>query len=699
VKRPEIMALLVLAASIGGAWAWPLLAPGYIGFDGDSLFLFYPALQHVREEVFAGRVPLWNPYKFLGSPMLANLMVPVFYPPQLLALLPPQPVGQHAGLVAHAVLGALGAYVAARRTFGASICGGLMAGLTFGLCAPMQVHVTHPNQFFSMAWLPWVLVAAMRWSRGERPQETVLPLGFVLGMQCLAGQPQIVGYSGVIVLLATIDALVREPRSFVRRLGPLAVASALALGLAAVHLVPAFELSKYSLREGSGVEFAQSFSLPLANLKTLILPNALGAPGTGGYRGEWNFTETAIYFGQAAVLLALVGLAYARRQREIWVVLAGMLAIGLVWALGGSTPLYAMALKVAPPLGQFRAPARAFVLVVLAASTLAALGLDGMRAAISGGEAAKRGALGVAAIGLALAVQAATLADYRFRVLNPPATKLDSAMVAGWERYLRAPVEGQGRVFRLMDEIDYGDESLEATRAKWSRIQPDVNALHGIAGLGGYEEGMLPKREHVMFMRDHLRRIYSPQPDTRLLGLMGVQYVLADKPVRGERLRRVNVEDKVALFENLDYRGMVFTREQWPTVDWEGWDGEYVRYRGARSGGSGDAGNERLSWREISPGRVRVELPGGGAGGERRLLLSQTWMPGWRAITNQGRRIDGRRLAPFLIEFEVPGNVRIVELIYRPRSFEIGLSVSLLSTLVMAGAGMASARRRSRVPE
>lgn len=679
MKRPADigigMGLLVLL--VCAAWAYPYLVPGYVGFDGDGLFLFYPALKFAREEILAGRLPLWNPYKFLGSPLLADLMVPAFYPPQLLMLLLPQPLGQHLGIVAHASWAGVGAYVAARRAFGASAWGGILAGLTFALCAPMQAHASHPNQFFAMAWLPWTLTAALNWARAERVGEAGLLLGIVLGMQCLAGQPQIVGYSGVIVLAALANALVREPRRGLIRLAALGLASAVALGISAVQVIPAFELSRYSLREGGTLEFAQSFSLPAANLKTLLLPGALGGPGLGGYRGEWNFTETAIFCGQGALLLAVIGLAAARR-RDVWLLVGSMSLIGLIWALGASTPVYALVLKVLPPLGQFRAPARAFVLVALSLAMLAALGLDEARRWLDGGGVPPMAARSVAA--LLIAAQFGALLYFRFGVLAPPLTRLDEAMVPGWERLLSGVAGGDGRVFRLMTEIDYGDARLEATRAKVRVLQPDVNVLHGVPEIYGYEEGMLPKADYVVFLRQNLRRLYSPEPDTALLGLMGVKYVLADKPVRGAALRLVHFEEGVALLENKDFRGMAFTRDQWPGLDWtalEGSEGESVRFKRddvAKSDAWREAPPLRsLKSTRLSPTRIRIEWPDRGDG---RLILSETWMPGWEARTEDGLRVPGRRLAPFLVEFDFPEGVRVAELRYRPGSFRWGLAVS-----------------------
>lgn len=700
MKREPAIVLGMLFVLVLGGWAYPFLIPGYIGYDGDSLFLFYPAMDLAREELLAGRVPLWNPFKFLGSPMLADLMVPVFYPPQFLGLLPPQPFGLHLTLVFHGLLAAGGAWMAARRGFGTSTSGALIAGITYAFCAPMQLHASHPNQMYAMAWLPWVLLLAMETVRRERYGVPAILLGVALGLQGLAGQPQIVIYSGVIVALVILNGLATAPRNFIGRVPALAFAALITLGLSAIHLVPAFELSRYSLREGGSLEFAQSFSLPLANLKTLMIPGAMGGPGLGGYQGNWNFTETAVFAGQVLWPLAFVGLVREWRRSRTWIVLCPMLIVGSFWALGDSTPVYAIMLKLLPLLAQFRAPSRAFILVVLAACMLAAIGLDGVRAWVAErGEPVRGQRIAMAGAAVLIALQTASLMDFRFRVFQPRVTRMEDAVVPGWEQRLAGLTGGEGRVFRLMDEYDYGDESLDATRAKFERMQPDLNQLHRISVLGGYEEGMLPKRDYVFFMRENLRRIYSPRPDTRLLALMGIRYVLADKPVGGPGLRIVDAREGVALVENLDYRGVVFSRGDWPDLDWDVLGRNEVRFdpgTGAEIvGNDGEPDGGMVRAKRVAPGRITVEFEGVT---DHRLIFSETWMPGWTLVLDDGQSLPGTRRAPFLIEFDLPEERGSGEIVYRPRSFRIGATVSLLTLLSIAVALAALARRREAAP-
>jgi hypothetical protein len=63
---------------------------------GDLIFAFkdlsryfYPLRFLMVEEVWAGHLPLWNPYIFCGYPLLATLQIGFFYPLSLIYYLLP----------------------------------------------------------------------------------------------------------------------------------------------------------------------------------------------------------------------------------------------------------------------------------------------------------------------------------------------------------------------------------------------------------------------------------------------------------------------------------------------------------------------------------------------------------------------------------------------------------------------------------
>ena len=54
---------------------WRLALTELIVGRGDLFFYFYPYRDFASAAARAGRVPLWNPYLFMGAPFLANSQV------------------------------------------------------------------------------------------------------------------------------------------------------------------------------------------------------------------------------------------------------------------------------------------------------------------------------------------------------------------------------------------------------------------------------------------------------------------------------------------------------------------------------------------------------------------------------------------------------------------------------------------------
>lgn len=785
-RGARLLTPLLVALAAAAWYAWPLLHPDYQGQDGDSLFLFLPGMRLAHAELLAGRMPLWNPYKFLGAPFLADLMIPIFYPPMAVAALLGGSWGLQLVVVAHYGLAAGGGYALARRGAGAGKAGAALAGLTFAMSGTMSVLVGRPIQLFATAWLPWVWLAGLELAKGagERRGEGwgrvkgALALGVALGMEMLASQPQIVFYSLIAVGLSVLfyarrgkergDAESEEgevrplpgrdeggtgdpgfarvgidaqplqpgllksptPAGWNWRVGPaLAAAGLLAGALAAVLWLPAWDLSHYSVTRRGDYTFATSYSLPWRNLWTLLLPGWLGTPATGGYHGDWNFAETTIFMGQAALGLALAGLWAGRRRKVTWL-LAATIAVSLVLALGGNTPVYRLLTRLLPPLLGFRAPARAFCLVTLAASVLAGRGLDAVllraRARIQSaikdaGETPAlraRRYLPVLACGGVIALQLAGLAWFRWGLLG---LNFQSARVLerpGLERVLAAAgaqPERSGRIFRLINESDYNDLAPAAVRGRVNLLAPDLNLLHGYRCVEGYDEGMLPTGFYLQLLGNFWRNLYTPRPDSLLLGLMGVEWLVSDKPILGDAgWVKAGVFGAVTLWHNRNYRGEIFTRGDWREVNWErvrvpdhidkrNEQPVYVWQKPSdpRGEAGAGAGQERaapktgpIHYARSAPGRVDVTLPPGFAG---ELLLSESWLPGWRAEMDGGGAIAGRPLNPALIAFEIPQGTRRVTLRYAPRIFQIGLAISQLGLAAALGVWLwLRLRRRGR---
>lgn len=345
---------------------WHIGPAGRVIAGGDLFTYFYPYWAEASQALRAGRLPLWNPYLFMGVPLLANSQAGVLYPLNwpFWLLLPPH-AALHWSALLHLWLAGSGTYLYARASLHLGRWGAWTAGAAFALGGYLGAQVEHINQLQALAWLPWAFLLYDQVL--ERRRERHIGLAVVMGLMLLAGHTQ----SAFISLVGLgVAALVPRPEvPLGRRLGVLTGTAMLGALLAAAQLVPTAELARHSVRSG-GLPFNErvSFSLSPLYLARALLP-VYGRPVAPEH------LEYVAFIGVTGLLLALCAFRFPFRSSRFappfWLSLTG-----LFLALGLYNPLYLLLARFVPGFAHFRAPARWLALWAFGAAALAGVGLD-----------------------------------------------------------------------------------------------------------------------------------------------------------------------------------------------------------------------------------------------------------------------------------------------------------------------------------
>lgn len=387
-----------------------LLAPVYLRgqalFWGTPLLQFIPWWDYAWEMISAGHLPLWNPYSGMGAPLLANYQSALFYPPTwpyyLLGIFggaEGMAWWQALSVAAHLSWSGLGMALLARR-LGLGGLAQAVAGLSYGLSGYLVSRAGFLSINAAAAWLPWVLLSLTMVLEAEEKKEKRRSFVFLvvcLALQLLSGHAQTTWYTWLLVGLWTAfrwAALWRAGQG--RRVSAnailLALAIWLALGLAAVQLLPTAEYLAQSQRS-TAVEFvyALNYSFWPWHLLTFLAPGLFGSPVTGDYWGFANYWEDAVYVGVLPFLLAIGALWASLRRKPAPERVPPALQSGLTWflwmivgvstllALGNFTPIYPWLYRHIPTFSIFQAPARWMLWAVFALSLLAAIGAERWR--------------------------------------------------------------------------------------------------------------------------------------------------------------------------------------------------------------------------------------------------------------------------------------------------------------------------------
>jgi hypothetical protein len=377
--RGDLLALVILVALWGGFF-WRFLTPveadqvSLVEGDFSGQFVAFGAYQ--AERLWAGEIPLWNPYNNGGLPFLADNQSAVFYPPRLLTVALAGFSGTwtyhtlELEMMAHVLLASLLMYVLVRRLTGdqgaGSIPGALVAALTWAYGGfmtgypPLQLALLE-----AVVWAPLILLGLHEATAHDRVDWRWLLLsGLALGLSVMAGHPQTNWFLGL--LLAVFFAY----RVYVRRdpwwvlVGGVALVGAIGAILAAVQLLPAFEYLQHTTRIDFGFE-AKRNGFPIQDVIQIVFPRVLSL---------WS----PLYVGIIGLVLAGLALAVRVRDGFFW---GGTALVGLLFSFGGNAALYGLLYNVLPGLSLFRGQERGAIVFALALSILAGLGMARLIAA------------------------------------------------------------------------------------------------------------------------------------------------------------------------------------------------------------------------------------------------------------------------------------------------------------------------------
>jgi hypothetical protein len=346
--------------------------------------------------------PLWNPYVFLGMPSFASgTYNPLIYPPDWpLALLQKVlPLPELTWMLIYYVLAGWSLYLLARE-WGARAEGALLGAAAF-VFAPNLIAVGshgHGSQLVDSAYIPLMLWLATRWMR----RGNFLELGFLAlagGFQMLRGHVQICFYTWIAIGLYTLIewiAGLRDPVARGRltaRAVAVALAAALAFGLAGFYNLPLRDYASHSIRGGTtsdggvGMEYATQWSLAPYELPEVVVPGWAGF-GDATYWGTMPFTDYPnAYVGMVTVLLAVPAFLLGGVPRIFAIALA---LASLMVSFGKNFPLYGFLYDHLPLFDKFRVPVMIIVLFQVAAALGAAWGWSLVLERGTRGEADRR---------------------------------------------------------------------------------------------------------------------------------------------------------------------------------------------------------------------------------------------------------------------------------------------------------------------
>jgi hypothetical protein len=397
VRARGVGELVAACGLISGLWL--IAVSRWIATDTvvpwDSKNQFYAFFRFLASAVHSGASPFWNPYHYGGHPSVADPQSLIFSPLFMLwALFDPAPSLRAFDLIvfAHLLIGGLcvGA-IGWRSRWPLAAC--VLAAALFMFGGAAAGRLQHTGLILSYGLFPPALLLLQL---ALERRSILIGVGFAVVAAVLALGRNQVALLLCFVLLAVAAgevASAQRPLRYLReRAGVLVCIAVVGFALVAVPLLLTLQFAALSNRPGFALDTALKGSLYPAHLAQLMVPNIFGVQDAFWGPGPEMVPEAAytddsfnyLFVGSVPVVLLLwFGLVGGWAFRRGRLLLSGIVAVALIYALGRYTPLFAWVFDWMPGVNKFRRPVDAdFVLVAALALLVGQLLADYVRAGL-----------------------------------------------------------------------------------------------------------------------------------------------------------------------------------------------------------------------------------------------------------------------------------------------------------------------------
>jgi hypothetical protein len=715
-----LIALAILAPMVPRSGE-ALIHPANAQFT-DLTITHWPAFAYTRDQLQATRqIPLWRSSILSGTPFAADPLAGLFYPPHWIAFISAVPLSLAFNLLMlfHLTLAAGTMYVLMRR-WNVGRAAALIAAFAFAASPKIIAHmgVGHVTLVEAWAWVPLVLAGAIPSPRTGKPN--VLLSAMALAM-CVLADARMAVYAVVLLVLYVLIAQVSKThRALTNVIGLLLIVAIVALALSAASWLPALTLTDGSARSNLSEQEAGTLSLDAAYVLGALIADRSGA------------AERTTYFGLGVLILALVGLKlqwHTRRRLMIWFIV--VLVVGVIAALGTSTPLYSLLYRL-PGSTLFRVPARAWFMVAFAMAALAGFGAQGLiewngrpkprsvlLATAIGFFAILFGVLGglltksislwtlaifvplavllivlrlqkrltsdrfAAAIGALLIIDLLTIAWALYRPIGLAEAFADGHQPAAW----LADQPGQFRVYSpsysVPQHVAQQFQLQLADGIDPLQLRRYVMFMQRATGIGEWGYSVtLPPFPGVKADEDIRSVLTDVQPNAALLGLLNVKYLDAAFPIDRTDLIERALFGSTFIYENQRVLPRAFLVSRIDVVGSPEAAGAWLEAHDVSTAAVVEGLPQPIEW-PVKPGEVEItswspdhsELRATGPGW---LVLSEIIAPDWTAA------IDGVPTQIFPTDLAlrgvyVPWGEHTIAFDYQPRRVYAGVLISLLS--------------------
>lgn len=269
----------------------------------DVFSQLYPWRILAVEAIRSGEWPLWNPYSFSGTPLLANWQSAPFYPLNILMLLLGDVWGWTGLIICQPLLSMIFMYFYL-RIIRVNVLSALSGSVIFAFSGFMVTYMLYATAGQIFLWLPAQLFLLEKYFHVKKNRYLIFA-SLLFFMVATGGFFQPALYVGLIVFLYYLFRSINIHLKW-RLIVFKGVVLLLGMTTAALQLIPTAEFLNLSIRNNDHNIIEYNYGLiPIKNLITFLIPDYFGNPATNNFYGFMGYQETSGYFGVIAMIIVL----------------------------------------------------------------------------------------------------------------------------------------------------------------------------------------------------------------------------------------------------------------------------------------------------------------------------------------------------------------------------------------------------------
>lgn len=348
-------------------WGYSVGVPVKNPLISDVVSQIFPLRIYAMSLIKSGVLPLWNPLMFAGYPLLANIQTGIFNPTNVLYFIFSSSTAWGLQTFLQPFFASLFTYLLL-RSLRLGKTASIFGGLVFAFSGFNIIWAEWNTHSYAVAFLPLLLYLSQRYFLKKNEWFLGPMISLSLCLQIFSGYPQVTIYS-ILVLIFFISfnhGITKNTLHFSFWL----LAGVL---MSAIQLVPTIELFLNSQRKFE-VLYPSNYSFPWRYLTAFVAPDFFGNPTTGNYWGNGDYTDNVGFTGMVSFVISIYFVIFQKKKTKESTYFIYQFIVIFLLLLCGRVPIF---IKFLQQIGLgAMTPTRILFLINLSLAILGSFALD-----------------------------------------------------------------------------------------------------------------------------------------------------------------------------------------------------------------------------------------------------------------------------------------------------------------------------------